>query len=389
MAKNIKAIKCPNCGSVKKTEIKPDYFICQNCDTEYFLDNDDININYNQTPNVEPKRALNKIFILIAAVLVIVVVFAINIFSDSNKGNKSAVLTKKVPIYRFDSSYKLVYSNSKSGQPFLLRFGNEDVYEKNPDIEYKKVHAVYTDALTGKDSKVELMLPHQPALGSTNIDFYYADNGDIYLIYGKNKLFKLNRENNHLDDVTISQFKNHQDLNLGITEFSAYDDYLSILANDGNKYYYMPSYDILSEPNMNISENALSGVILKKPFRSHRTELVKNKLGTIGYYNTENFTPDRKYFNLKILYQDSSNIIICTSTNPSYDSPYLLQNIDAKSGKIIWSQPSRKIYYTNATKFSNGFAIAYTPAPEFKVFGAILITSPDGKVIKDYNILTP
>ena len=50
MAKNIKAIKCPNCGSIKKLEIRTDYFRCLNCDTEYFLDDDDINININHSP---------------------------------------------------------------------------------------------------------------------------------------------------------------------------------------------------------------------------------------------------------------------------------------------------------------------------------------------------
>lgn len=45
MAKQIKTIKCPQCGSVRKTEIKPDYFRCDGCTTEYFLDNDDINVN--------------------------------------------------------------------------------------------------------------------------------------------------------------------------------------------------------------------------------------------------------------------------------------------------------------------------------------------------------
>ncbi|MEO8255300.1 MAG: hypothetical protein ABI554_13045, partial [Flavobacterium sp.] len=44
MAKTIKAIICPNCGSNQKTEIKPDYFVCESCKTEYYLDSDDIHI---------------------------------------------------------------------------------------------------------------------------------------------------------------------------------------------------------------------------------------------------------------------------------------------------------------------------------------------------------
>ncbi|WP_019946820.1 SHOCT domain-containing protein [Hymenobacter aerophilus] len=48
MAKSIKALKCPQCGSTQKTQVRPEHFRCDNCGTEYFLDNDDININYTE-----------------------------------------------------------------------------------------------------------------------------------------------------------------------------------------------------------------------------------------------------------------------------------------------------------------------------------------------------
>ena len=46
MAKSIKAIECPKCGSTQKTAVRPDTFRCESCGTEYYLDNDDINVNY-------------------------------------------------------------------------------------------------------------------------------------------------------------------------------------------------------------------------------------------------------------------------------------------------------------------------------------------------------
>ena len=46
MAKSIKAIECPKCGSTQKTAVRPDVFRCESCGTEYYLDNDDINVNY-------------------------------------------------------------------------------------------------------------------------------------------------------------------------------------------------------------------------------------------------------------------------------------------------------------------------------------------------------
>jgi ribosomal protein S27AE len=40
MATEIKAIKCPQCGSTENTELEQNRFKCNKCGTEYFLDND-------------------------------------------------------------------------------------------------------------------------------------------------------------------------------------------------------------------------------------------------------------------------------------------------------------------------------------------------------------
>lgn len=51
MAKKIKAIKCPHCGSVNKAKSNKNTYQCNQCDTEYFIDSDDLNINVNHTYN--------------------------------------------------------------------------------------------------------------------------------------------------------------------------------------------------------------------------------------------------------------------------------------------------------------------------------------------------
>ena len=51
MAKEINAIKYPDCCSVTKIELKPDFYKCSSCQTEYFLDDNDVNINYNHNFN--------------------------------------------------------------------------------------------------------------------------------------------------------------------------------------------------------------------------------------------------------------------------------------------------------------------------------------------------
>ena len=47
MGTKIKPIKCPNCGSEKHTHKEDKCYLCQSCGTEYYIDDDDININVN------------------------------------------------------------------------------------------------------------------------------------------------------------------------------------------------------------------------------------------------------------------------------------------------------------------------------------------------------
>lgn len=88
MAKNIKAIKCPHCGSIKITTLRPDYYKCDSCGTEFFLDSDDININHNYNyprNNQDQYKAIR--IVLFAVVGFIALMFVI--------GALSAIFSKK------------------------------------------------------------------------------------------------------------------------------------------------------------------------------------------------------------------------------------------------------------------------------------------------------
>ena len=46
MPKHIKALKCPQCGSTRTTQLREDHYRCDSCSTEFFLDSDDITIHH-------------------------------------------------------------------------------------------------------------------------------------------------------------------------------------------------------------------------------------------------------------------------------------------------------------------------------------------------------
>ncbi|MBC8984316.1 hypothetical protein H9X96_00845 [Pedobacter sp. N36a] len=124
MSKQIKALKCPQCGSVKKQEVKEDHYICNNCGTEYFLDNDDINVNIRHSFTDNGSTALNPkarkiIFsVLGAVILVIVLQTFLGVFFDGKSKSRTGTSKAKEYHERFDSF--IAYSIKDSPDPILL-----------------------------------------------------------------------------------------------------------------------------------------------------------------------------------------------------------------------------------------------------------------------------
>ncbi len=56
MATKIKPVKCPNCGSGKHIQLDEKRYRCRNCGTEFYLDDDDININVNHHFDYDTRR---------------------------------------------------------------------------------------------------------------------------------------------------------------------------------------------------------------------------------------------------------------------------------------------------------------------------------------------
>lgn len=90
MAKQLKVIKCPQCGSTQKTLVKEDQYICQSCETEYFLDNDDIHIHVKyhhleqqSQPQLSDSRPIIKIYLGVAIGLTMVCVVLFSLLSKS------------------------------------------------------------------------------------------------------------------------------------------------------------------------------------------------------------------------------------------------------------------------------------------------------------------
>jgi hypothetical protein len=256
MATEIKAIKCPQCGSTQNTQIKPDFFKCSNCGTEYYIDNDDINVNYTYRnvpagppPPATPLRVRRGgLFLLILLVLLIVGVTSLVHFI-----NGAAVSTAQSPMDSALAAVKEEFSHSTMGsivfsrpgvenQPILLTLSYRQYME---DVAKTGVYLSCYDLLHQK----ELSLKSFPGTdaGSMGGQLRKFSNGDIYAVFRGKRIFRLDPNKLEMEDVSTDLFKNQPRLQSGIAtvDFTgeSQGDGFSLLTNDGVTLRYYPLVD--------------------------------------------------------------------------------------------------------------------------------------------------
>jgi hypothetical protein len=391
MAKNIKAIKCPNCGSIQNIEIRPDYYRCKSCDTEYYLDDDDINININhntqpsQQQQTPPFKKKNALVMLLFVAIVPVAFIILNLVTGRPSGSKLLVpVTEKK--YDFGSAGEIVYRNTRTGKAVYMRLGREAIEGADHSVDFVNTHVVFIDPVAKKQFKEDMLLPHIRRLDDYFPRFETFRDESIYMVYPGARLFTIDREKDRLVEVTKSLFKNHPELSAGLATIGLSDDYMDLLTNDGNKYYYIPEKDLLTT-DYDERNKVLKSMESDTFFQFNNNELMKLTPGAKGEDRKfTNLTPGRKYFDPDIIYQNKSSLIIATGATASPQAPVMLQSIDVNTGKIIWTQPARTFYYRSGARCNEGFAVEYASGEDQDYISGVLIISPEGTVVSDYLI---
>ncbi|EDM35137.1 hypothetical protein PBAL39_16686 [Pedobacter sp. BAL39] len=254
MAKAIKVLKCPQCGSTAKTEIKPDFFRCSNCQTEYFLDNDDVTINYNHNythhhPSSNPEQNAKNVKILaIGIALVFITILTIVI-------TKSSTSSSPAPSYTVAESprpaEKEIFSISRyNAQPILATPTAAPILIVVEDRSYngnesKKRDGIY---LTFYDDKAKEKLGEEKVgdddVSGSDVQIRNFSDGNTYVIVSKNKLFVVDKGRLKLNDAGKSFFSAQPELQVGVATiefvYSDAGDGLVLLTNEGKNFYYYP-----------------------------------------------------------------------------------------------------------------------------------------------------
>ncbi|TYZ09196.1 hypothetical protein FY528_10630 [Hymenobacter lutimineralis] len=251
MAKAIKAIECPKCGSTQKALVRPEVFRCDNCGTEYFLDNDDINVNHTvrhlSLPPASPLPPARRALLAAGALGGIAVVWWLLFHQDAPPQTvfvaPASVVAgpteeEKPPTYSFSSSEALLYLGPTQ-KPVLFQVGTRRYDGETQDSTY----AVFADATTGTALK-SVPLPIPPNSSSPDFDLKQFSNGDLYLIANKTAVYRVDKSANSLKEVTKPLFQGQPKLTSGIATVEAgdddYGDYFALFTNDGRNLMYFP-----------------------------------------------------------------------------------------------------------------------------------------------------
>lgn len=303
MAKEIKAIKCPNCGSVSKTEIKPDYFRCNSCQTEYFLDNSDVNINYNHNYNnsnnldiVNPKAVkiigivVGCIFGLIVLTNILSSIFSRKPSSTNSTYSASSIISRDHDQGFYASRYtSLPFLRPSNKQPIVLMLENRNYKDQQNESEDGTYLAFYDPV------KKELISEEKVSskrLSSSDFKFKKFSDGNIYIVNDKSTFMKLDVENLKTIEVGKSFFDGHADLQIGVATmefvYSNNGDGLVLLTNDGKKRYYYPLIQkIYNEKDYYKSREGFDNLLptatnkTKNLFTSQSTEYPEDKVQLI------------------------------------------------------------------------------------------------------------
>lgn len=265
MAKEIKVIKCPQCGSTAKTELKPDFYRCNNCHTEYFLDDDDVTINYNHNfnhnlnlpfNNDSSKKVIKVIALIIGVFIVLTILINVisAIFSPKSVATTSSTYSASpaaVEETGFSASRYSPDLFTQAGSNAAIAIVAEDRrYKAKSEAQKDGVYIAFYTPGKGLVAEHKVEGTH---VSTSDIKFRTFSDGNLYVIANKSTLYVVDKSMLKLTDAGKKFFSAKEELQVGVAtiEFVYEDngDGLILLTNDGKKLYYYPLVQKLYNEN--------------------------------------------------------------------------------------------------------------------------------------------
>ncbi|MTG98388.1 MULTISPECIES: hypothetical protein [Myroides] len=259
MAKTLKKIICPQCGSNKIKELKDDYYKCESCQTNFFLDSDDININHKYTyndsydPNAEKnkKAAIKFVIIFLAVILVLSFIGPIISVISSSKSKNTTIVEPVQEIVPPKKEVKMVPMSIKANTLYRLKENKvtlvqvattNDFFAKRDKV---RLFLILNDVITGEELSrkpidVDLSLKGVGLMTDFSVEFFKISDRDLYLIVNNYHLLKFNDVLQCFEKVDEELFRSHKEFSEGIAglKYNTFDEGIEVTNNLGKKFMY-------------------------------------------------------------------------------------------------------------------------------------------------------
>ena len=384
MPKHIKTIKCPQCGSMRVTQLREDHYRCDSCSTEFYLDSDDITIHHKVETKPAPNTFLRRLLLIILAPAAFfsLITIGLIVWGSSREETSRERDGEEHMSYACE---RLMAFSSKAGRPIVVLCGAARRDDSTGDWDHAKGFMYFFDGETYEIIK-KLELPD--VTGSVSVtDARQFEDGTYYVVLNKKRLFAIDRSTLDVKEIHGEDYK-LPELSEGFGKlalyFHEYGDALEIETNLGKKFVYYPianklytdqsifkAYkDKLPAPQLR-THFTFSEQMTGSDYKDEQIQLVRYQtLEQLGYprrtphfgwendrhsyypkkifvsqyfveesrlQSYEDFTPGAYYFSPTVLYESDDQILISFKPTAAADAKKMLRCLDAQTGKVLWS----------------------------------------------------
>ena len=439
MPKHIKALKCPQCGSTRATQIREDHYRCESCSTEFYLDSDDITVHHKVETGADRSNPISSLWNTATAsprrnvliILAITLFFSFMAIMGYIVSGSSSNYTAGAYGYGDDrTSYSLEQLGTfttTAGRPIVVLFGSARPMSSS-HVDDDQAFVSFYDGETQEVVK-EIELPDLKGR-IQKLDMRQFADGAVYVIFNEAHLYRIDCSTLDMKEVHGEDYK-RPELNEGFAEvvfyYVRYGDALKIKTNLGQRFVYYPvadklypekeAYDALQEslPTPKVATH-FAFSIESSDYPDRQLQLIRHStLEQDGYpreyprfrwergsgrdfgktvlipsygekrarlQGYEDLTPGAYYFSPRVLHVADDRILISFKPSASSEAKHMLRCLDAQAGKVLWSLSDEEDRFKNGaavSRFSGGYVlVGYSEA---------YLVSNDGKLVSstDYR----
>ncbi len=367
MAK-IKPVLCPQCGSPDCVSMGDNKYVCKNCNTIYFIDDEKIEIIVkHQFENKYPsapayhRPAVSKSSIVGLFIFIVVVfgfVFASGFLGKKGFSTKKGYAEKICPAFY-------------QGKPVVLTFFRTWGFSTSDTKEN-----TLTLSISDLNKKIikEQKINYLSDKSSRGIDVRSFANSELWFIINERQIFQIDKKTLEAKEVTGELISKYPELKTGFAKanFIYNGEGIKITTNQADELFLYPLIEKIYTENADraISTGGLTGTEKfqnryafssttnnkqylyiyecmyyengpnRKLFPNAPDYPIKQEKND-RYHKASNIRllfPKRVFFDAEILFQGNDFVIVGYKPDITNTSNYIIQKID-KTGDIIWTCP--------------------------------------------------